>query len=131
MNQTLLDRIRALNKKFTNKLLIHLCGRNFGHFAILTHTGRKSGKLYRIPIMAEPFQGGFVIEMTYGPETDWYKNVMAKGACSLYWKHKDYPLTNPRLIDPETGRQAFPAVIRLGIKLMRMRYFLQLDSQPE
>jgi deazaflavin-dependent oxidoreductase (nitroreductase family) len=79
MNQTLLDRIRVINKHVTNKLLIHIAGKRFGHFAILGHTGRKSGKLYRIPIIAEPFQSGFVIALTYGKNVDWYKNVAAKG----------------------------------------------------
>ena len=59
MKQIILDRIRVLNKHVTNKLMIHIAGRKFGHFAILNHTGRKSGALYRIPIVAEPLERGF------------------------------------------------------------------------
>jgi len=66
MKQAMLDRIRVLNKQVTNKILIHIAGKRSGHFAILRHVGRKSGKLYRIPIIAEPFQNGFVIALTYG-----------------------------------------------------------------
>jgi len=47
MKQLVLDRIRVLNKHVTNKVLIHIAGRKFGHFAILSHTGRKSGTLLR------------------------------------------------------------------------------------
>jgi len=36
MQQRLLDRIRVLNKHFTNKLLIHISGKDLGMFAILT-----------------------------------------------------------------------------------------------
>jgi hypothetical protein len=66
MKQAMLDRIRVINKYATNKILIHISGKKFGHFAILSHVGRKSGKLYRIPIIAEPTKNGFVIALTYG-----------------------------------------------------------------
>jgi len=106
-SQSTLGRIRVFNKHVTNKILIHIAGRTFGHFAVLTHEGRKSGKLYRIPIIAEPFEGGFVIAMTYGKKVAWYEKISAKGQCSLLWKHKDFTLVNPQLIDPKIGVTAF------------------------
>jgi deazaflavin-dependent oxidoreductase (nitroreductase family) len=129
MNQVLRNRIRIINKYLTNKILIHISGKRFGHFAILSHTGRKSGKLYRIPIIAEPFQGGFVIALTYGKQVDWYENVKAKGSCSLHWKNKDYPLIHPEFIDPEVGVMAFPAFIRSGLKKMGIQDYLKLEIQ--
>jgi deazaflavin-dependent oxidoreductase (nitroreductase family) len=129
LKQATLDRVRRLNKRFTNKLLIHLCGRRSGHFAILTHTGRKSGNLYRIPIIAEPVQGGFVIALTYGKKVDWYENVMAKGGCSLRWKNRDYTLSAPALIDRLSALAAFPAPVRAGLKMSGTEYFLRLEVQ--
>jgi hypothetical protein len=38
--------------------------------------------LYETPIFVEPFDRGFVIELTYGPQVDWYKNVLAAGGCT-------------------------------------------------
>ena len=90
MNQATLDRIRVINKHVTNKLLIHISGKKFGHLAILSHAGRKSGKLYRIPIIAEPIENGFVIALTCGKKADWCENVNANGGCSLFWKNKEY-----------------------------------------
>jgi deazaflavin-dependent oxidoreductase (nitroreductase family) len=127
MKQAVLDQVRVVNKHATNKLLIHICGRRIGHFAILSHTGRKSGQVYRIPIIAEPVQGGFVIAMTYGKEVDWYKNVMAKGGCGLRWKNEDYELVQPELIDPEAGLTAFPAVMRSGLRAAGVKDFLRLE----
>ena len=127
MQQRLLDRIRVLNKHFTNKLLIHISGKDLGMFAILTHTGRKSGKLYQIPIMVVPVPDGFVIALTYGKKTDWYENVKAKGGCSLKWKRQDYALTNPEFIDQELGLQAFPAPFRAGLRMMGIQYYLKLS----
>ena len=130
MKQTTLDRIRVINKHVTNKILIHISGRKFGHFAILSHTGRKSGKLYRIPIIAEPIENGFVIALTYGKKVDWYENVKAEGGCSLYWKNKEYKLINPEFIDQEIGVTVFPAMFRSALKKMGIEYYLRLEIQP-
>jgi deazaflavin-dependent oxidoreductase (nitroreductase family) len=131
MDQATRDRVRVFNKLVTNKILIHIAGKNFGHFAILSHVGRKSGKLFRTPIIAEPLEGGFVIALTYGKKVDWLENVLAKGGCSLYWKHKDYSLVNPEFVDPEVGLTAFPEIIRKALRKNGIQYFLKLEiEQP-
>jgi deazaflavin-dependent oxidoreductase (nitroreductase family) len=129
MKQAMLDRIRVTNKYVTNKILIHISGKKSGHFAILSHLGRKSGKLYRIPIIAEPFENGFVIALTYGRKVDWLANVRAKGGCSLHWKNNEYALVQPEFIDKEIGLGAFPAVIRSGLRFMGIKDFLKLEIQ--
>jgi len=130
MKQALLNRIRVTNKYAINKLMIHICGKRFGHFAVLSHTGRKSGRIYRIPIIAEPIQAGFVFALTYGKQVDWYKNVMAGGGCSIHWKDRDYHLANPELIDKEAALLAFPRIFRSGLRLMGIQYYLKLEVVP-
>lgn len=130
MKQATLDRIIVINKHVTNKILIHISGRKFGHFAILSHVGRKSGKLFRIPIIAEPIKNGFVIALTYGKKVDWYENVIAKGGCSLIWKNNEYILINPEFIDKEIGVTAFPDIFRSVLRKMGIQYYLRLVIQP-
>lgn len=127
-SQSMLDKVRVFNKYVTNKILIHIAGRDFGHFAILTHEGRKSGKKYRIPVIAEPLGNGFVIALTYGKKVDWYENIKAKGGGWLYWKHKNFTLTNPQFIDPGTALAAFPPRLQSVLR-KRVEYFLMLDIQ--
>ena len=129
MKQATLDRIIVMNKHVTNKILIHICGKKFGHFAILSHVGRKSGKLYRIPIIAEPFEDGFVIALTYGKKVDWYENVKTNGGCSLFWKNKEYDLINPEFIDKEVGVMAFPSPMRSVLLVLGIEYYLSLAIQ--
>ena len=126
-SQSMLDKVRVFNKYVTNKILIHIAGRSFGHFAILTHEGRKSGKLYRLPIIAEPLGNGFVIALTYGKKVDWYENIKAKGGGWLYWKHKNFTLTNPQFIDAGTALTAFPRRLQPVLR-RKVEYFLMLDS---
>jgi deazaflavin-dependent oxidoreductase (nitroreductase family) len=126
LKQAILDRVRVMNKHVTNKLLIHIAGKSFGHFAVLTHTGRKTGKLYRIPVIAEPAENGFVFALTYGKKVDWAANVLAKGGCALRWKNADYALRNPEFIDKEIGLTAFPPLIRTGLRIAKIQYFMKL-----
>jgi len=126
-SQSMLDKVRVFNKYVTNKILIHIAGRDFGHFAILTHEGRKSGRLYRIPIIAEPLGNGFVIALTYGKKVDWYENIKAKGGGWLYWKHRNFTLTNPQFIDAGTALTAFPRRLQPVLR-RKVEYFLMLDS---
>lgn len=116
-----------MNKYATNKVMILVAGKSFGHFAVLTHEGRKTGRRYRIPIIAEPVDGGFVIALTYGRKVDWAANVLAKGACSLVWKNKEYSLVGPEFIEKEAGLAAFPAVLRGGLRSMGIQDFLKLS----
>jgi hypothetical protein len=126
VKQAVLDRVRVMNKLVTNKILIHIAGTRFGHFAVLTHTGRKSGKQYRIPIIAEPVEDGFVIALTYGKKVDWAANVLAKGGCSLLWKNANYSLRSPEFIDREIGLKAFPSFFRSGLRVAGVTDFLKL-----
>ena len=129
-SQSTLDRVRVFNKYVTNKILIHIAGRDFGHFAILTHEGRKSGKKYIIPVIAEPLGNGFVIALTYGKKVDWYENIKAKGGGWLYWKHKDFTLTNPQFIDAGTALTAFPSRLQPTLR-KKVEYFLKLEIQQD
>jgi deazaflavin-dependent oxidoreductase (nitroreductase family) len=125
-NQNFRDCVRILNKHFTNKLLIHISGRKFGHFAILSHTGRRTGKLYHTPIIAEPIDNGFMIALTYGKKVDWLANLMASGSCDLYWKEHDYHLVSPRVVDRESGLMAFPSPLNQVLRKVGIEYFLRL-----
>ncbi len=129
MKQAIRDRVRLMNKHFTNKIMIHICGKQFGHFAILSHTGRKSGKVYQIPIIAEPYQNGFVVALTYGQKVDWFANVMAKGGCGLRWKNQDYELVRPELIEMESGLAAFPKMLRPLLRKSGTSDYVKLEIQ--
>jgi hypothetical protein len=69
-----------------------------------------------------------VIALTYGKKVDWLANVLAKGGCSLYWKEKNYALSQPELVDRETGLKAFPTLISRALRLAGSEYFLRLST---
>ena len=71
--------------KYTlNPLTRKLARSSFGPFSIVRHIGRRSGKPYETPIIVAPIRGDFVIELTYGPDVDWHKNVVAAGGVGWF-----------------------------------------------
>jgi deazaflavin-dependent oxidoreductase (nitroreductase family) len=100
-----------------------------GPFAIVRHVGRRSGKTYETPIMVQPAEDGFVIELTYGPQVDWYQNVLAAGGCTVLWHAKEYTIDGVEPLDAETGRTAFPLPERLVLTIFRMKYFSKLKTK--
>src|SRR5215213_5136576 len=107
------SRIRAFNKHIFNRLIRTFAGRSRTPFAVIRHVGRRSGTAYETPIIVEPLGDAFVFALTYGPEVDWYRNVLAAGHSTLLWHGRAYALEKPEPIAVETGLSAFPQPLRL------------------
>jgi deazaflavin-dependent oxidoreductase (nitroreductase family) len=124
-------RTRFLNflRRYFNPLTLRIARGSSGPFALVRHVGRRSGKQYETPIIVGPIDNGFVIELTYGPDVDWYKNVLAAGGCTLRWHGKDYLLNKIEPLDAETGRSAFPLPARLILRLIRRQHFVKMTTQ--
>jgi len=112
-----------------NPLTRRLARFSFGPFSIVRHIGRRSGKLYETPIIAAPVNEGFVIELTYGPDVDWHKNVLAAGGCTVLWHSKEFVIDKIEPIDAQTGRAAFSPLQQLILRLLRRKHFEKLKFQ--
>ena len=75
----------------------------------LEHTGRKSGRHYRTPLLVFKTRDGFAILIGYGPESDWLKNVLAGGPTVLHKLGKAIALANPQIV---SKAEAAPLITR-------------------
>jgi deazaflavin-dependent oxidoreductase (nitroreductase family) len=121
------NRIRYINKHFTNRLTGLIAGKSHSPIALIKHVGRLSGKIYQTPIMVERSPEGFVFALTYGPNVDWYKNVLAAGKCELLWHGQCFSLEHPQQLDQENGLAAFPNPKRVILKKLRIQDFFEMD----
>ena len=120
--------LAAFNVAVTNRITSRFAARLPG-FGIVTHIGRKSGRVYHTPINVFRAPNGFLIALTYGQESEWVKNVMAAGGCELKTRGRHYGLTAPIIVhDPTRGRFALPVRVILG--LVGANDFMQLRN-PE
>ncbi|MEE6179924.1 nitroreductase family deazaflavin-dependent oxidoreductase [Mycobacterium sp. 050134] len=93
-------------------------------FALLTHAGRRSGRTYHTALGAQAYGDGFLLPLGYGTETDWYRNVMAAGACTLAWKGRTYRLERPELLSGPEALQAWPLRQRITLRLSGIHDFV-------
>lgn len=68
------------------------------YLGTLEHVGRKSGKCYRTPLLVFETHDGYAILVGYGPQTDWLKNVLARGHAVLHKRGRAIDLGNPRVV---------------------------------
>ncbi|MEE3754572.1 nitroreductase family deazaflavin-dependent oxidoreductase [Mycobacterium intracellulare] len=96
-------------------------------WGVVVHRGRKSGRIFRTPLWVFRRHNGFVIALTYGPETDWVRNVLAAGGCELQTQRRRYQLGAPVVFRDEDATD-MPAFIRFMLRrVIKAPEFLRLD----
>jgi deazaflavin-dependent oxidoreductase (nitroreductase family) len=118
--------LAKINIVFTNRITSLFAGWFLG-FGILTHVGRKSGKVYRTPVNVFPASNDFIIALTYSSRSEWVKNVLAAGGCGLQTRGKRYELSAPHVVhDPTRGR--FPIPVRVVLRLVGADEYMELSK---
>jgi deazaflavin-dependent oxidoreductase (nitroreductase family) len=119
-------RLAQINRSITNKALGRIAGWMPG-FAIVLHTGRRSGRTYRTPVNAFRTDGGYRIALTYGANSDWVRNVMAAGGCEIITRRKRIALTQPRILN-DPRRVWAPPVVRQVLGVAGASQYMQLTE---
>jgi deazaflavin-dependent oxidoreductase (nitroreductase family) len=120
--------VARFNRVVTNRISSLVAGWMPG-FGIVEHTGRRSGRAYRTPVNVFRAPDGYVIALTYGSDTDWVKNVVEAGGCSLMVRGRRVRLSDPRIVTDEDRRPA-PPIVRQVLALLGVTEFLYLANQP-
>ena len=116
------------NKAGLNRLTRHVAPWMPG-FGVVIHRGRRSGRRYETPVNVFPAADGYVFALTYGPDTDWVRNVLAAGDCELRTRGRTARLVSPRLYRDEDRRGIRP-VERQVLRVLNVADFLSLKSAP-
>jgi len=118
--------VAGFNLAVTNRITGRFAGRLPG-FGILTHVGRKSGRLYRTPVNVFRTPDGFMVALTYGQEAHWVQNVLAAGGCEVETRGVAYQLSEPVIVHDPT-RARFPFPVRVVLRIIGAADFLQLST---
>jgi deazaflavin-dependent oxidoreductase (nitroreductase family) len=90
------------------------------------HRGRRSGRAYAIPVAVRPSTDASTIALPWGTETQWLRNVLAAGGCTLRWRGGDHLATDPRVIGAAEAADAFSPIQRALLRAVGVRSFLRL-----
>jgi deazaflavin-dependent oxidoreductase (nitroreductase family) len=117
-------KVARFNERVTNRLtrpfVPHLPG-----FGLVVHTGRTSGRVYRTPVNVFVRNGRFVLALTYGPQAQWVKNVLAAGGCELVTRGREHRLVDPEIVHDD-DRAPVPPAVRPVLRLLGVADFLLL-----
>jgi deazaflavin-dependent oxidoreductase (nitroreductase family) len=119
--------VARLNRYLTNPIARLVAGWAPG-FCILRHVGRRSGRVYSTPLNIFRAKDGFVIALTYGPDTDWLKNVRAAGNCTIRYGNQEIDLVEPEFLATEAAMAYVPPPVRVILRLIAVTEFLHLKD---
>jgi deazaflavin-dependent oxidoreductase (nitroreductase family) len=117
-----------LLKNTVNRVAVPLARSGRGPHALVRHVGRRSGRTYETPLLLARTPDGFVAELTYGTDVDWYRNIVAAGGCVVVFHGREYVVDGVVACTPEEGLQAFGRPRAQILRLLRRREFRRLLS---
>ncbi len=118
--------LRRVAKLF-NPLSAPLAGRRwFTLWALIDHTGRRSGRAYATPVAVRRTTEGFVIPVPFGDGTHWVRNVIEAGGATIHWNGAEYRVTDPTLVGWADVSSAFNRVMRAIVRRVGMDRFLRV-----
>lgn len=94
---------------------------------VIYHVGRTSGRQFETPVTPIATEGGFLIALPYGRETQWLKNVLAAGRAALRFDGEMIRLANPRIVRSTEVQQYFGAKEKVLQQIFALNECLLLD----
>jgi len=121
--------LARVNSHFTNRLLGPLASRAPG-MGVVVHLGRKTQRQYRTPVMVFRRGNRLIIALTYGRNSEWVRNVLARNGCELETTNRKLRLFEPRIFHDQQ-RQKMPVLVRHFLGLLNVSDFLELTVAEE
>lgn len=113
------------NRHATNRITGPVAGHLPG-FGIVVHTGRTTGRTYRTPVNVFGTDTGYAVALTYGPDSQWVRNVLAAGGCELETRGHTERLMAAGVVHDE-DRRAVPWLVRQILGALDVADFLLLE----
>lgn len=92
-------RLARFNRLFTNPIQ-GVYAWALPPWAVIVHRGRRTGRLYRTPVLAVKRERTLMIAVMYGERSDWVRNVLAGGG-RVVRGGRTYELAQPRLVSSD------------------------------
>ena len=97
---------------------------------MVEYTGRKSGKRYRIPLALHRTRDGFIFPIAFGRGTQWPRNVVAAGGCTMRWNGRTFEVSDPQIVGADVGIPAFAPLERPILRAIRTERFVIVRGGP-
>ena len=129
-NRAVLLRYAPFRKvlKTYNAVTRKISGSRRSTVGLLTHIGRKSGRSYQTSLGVVAYGDGFLVPLTYGPGTDWFRNLSTAGSGTLTWKGQTYQVEQPEILFGTEPMHSWPIRSRIMLQLAGIEEFAWLHQ---
>jgi hypothetical protein len=124
------DAVRIFNKHLLNPVMLQLAGRKHWYASVIRHSGRRSGKGYATPVVAEHVTGGFIVPLPYGTRVDWLRNVLAAGEATVVAHGQTCDVVGPEILDAPTALPQISPSHRRTFQRLGISNFVRLKAAP-
>jgi hypothetical protein len=121
--------IRQFNKHVLNPFMLRVMEHRKTYYGVVAHVGRYSGQVYATPVVAKLTSQGVVVPLPYGAHTDWCRNVLAAGGCTLRLNGAEYRLSSPHVVSPEIAEPLVPPANAWLWRHVGMKEYLLLAAE--
>lgn len=111
------SRLLWLLNNTLNRVTSEIARSRYGPFSLVRHVGRKSGRTYETPLILAKVPEGFIAELSYGGDVNWYRNITVAGECVVVNHRVEYRVKHIEPCSAERGRNAYPVPFRLVLKV--------------
>jgi deazaflavin-dependent oxidoreductase (nitroreductase family) len=124
------DTLRVFNKQLLNPFMLQVAGRKHWYASVIRHSGRRSGKNYATPVVAERVTGGFIVPLPYGTRVDWLRNVLAAGKATVVMHGQTCDVIEPEILDAPTALPQISPSHRRTFQRLGISKFVRLKTAP-
>lgn len=121
--------VAKFNRRVTNPLA-RLVAARLPPFIMMEHRGRRSGRRYRTPLMGFFARDELIIALTYGPRTEWIRNLEAAGGGQVISRGRRLRFGPPRLDHGMARAPGIPWPVRRFLGLVKVDDYLRLPLLP-
>lgn len=122
--------VRTYNKHLRHPSTATLGEGRHWYPAALHHTGRRSGREYVTPIVADPVSGGFVIPLPHGTSADWLRNVLVAGQAIIELQGRRFQVGDPQVFAADAALPMVSSWHRRAWRIANIDRFLFVRTTP-
>lgn len=118
--------VRTFTTHILNPVMMLVAGRKYWYAAVIRHIGRRTGKAYATPVVADRVGDGFIIPLPYGTGVDWLRNLQAADGAVIQAGGRTYEVTKPEIIDAATAFPQVPAQHARVWRRMKIEHYVKV-----
>ena len=99
------------------------------HLLILTHKGRKSGRIYHTMVEFHRLNGNIYVPCAFGPQSDWYQNINSHPLVTVQTSKGSESMSATRVTDDQEMLDVFKLFQQRDPPLTNL-YLRTLDIEP-